>query len=122
MAGRAVSHLTAHDPTAPARSPAAARRDACLSRQHVPPTARRASPIARCGITCFSEPTRKRAWAPLTVVRAPREQQLPVLLRVAEGRTLLAPLQRLRSRACLTPLDPCGLRRHEGPPLAGPRA
>lgn len=116
----AVRQLAAHYHTSPARITEEELRDSFLSLKHVKHFSRRASPIALCGITCFCEHTLKRQWPTLTFGRAPREKKLPALLRVAEVRTLLAPLQRLRSRACLTTISSCGLRLHEGPPLQGP--
>lgn len=53
-------------------------------------------------------------------MRAPRETKLPVLLSVEEVHTLLAHLQLLRSRACLTTISSCGLRLHEGTHLHVP--
>src|SRR5262245_32643969 len=41
---------------------------------------RRASTIARCGIKCFFEHTLHSDWTTLSVVRAPREKNLPVIL------------------------------------------
>lgn len=118
--GRAVRPLAEPSHPSPARLTAAALRDSFLSLQHVKPSSRRASTLALCGIPCVSEPTRTRAWSPLPLVRAPREQQLPVLLRVAEGRPLRAPLKLLRSRAGRTTLSACGLRLHEGTPRPVP--
>jgi len=117
---RAVRPLAEHSHPSPARITAAALRDYVLSRKHVKHSSRRASTMALCGITFFYEHTLKRAWSTLTVVRAPREQQLPVILRVEEVRTLLAHLQLLRSRAGLTTHYSCGLRRHEGTHLHVP--
>jgi site-specific recombinase XerD len=117
---RAVRQLADHSHTSPARIPEEALRPSFLSLKNVKHASRRASTIALGGLPGFSEPTRTRAWAPLTFVRAPREQTLPVLLRVAEVRTLLAHLQLLRSRACLTTLSAGGLRRPEGPHLPVP--
>ena len=101
---RAVRQLAEHSHTSPARITAEELRDSFLSRKNVKHYARRASTIALCGSTFFYEHTRKRAWSTLTFVRAPREKTLPVLLRVAEVRTLLAPLKLLRYRACRTTL------------------
>src|SRR5881397_633017 len=89
---RAVRQLAAPSHTSPARITAEARRDSFLSLKHVKHSSRRASTIALCGITFFSAHTLKRAWSTLPCVRAPRETKLPILLRVDEVRTLLAPL------------------------------
>src|SRR6266581_5588388 len=89
-------------------------------RKNVKHSSRRASTIALCGITFFYEHTLKRAWSPLTFVRAPREKKLQEILSVEEVRTLLAHLKLLRSRACLTTLSSCGLRLQEGTHLPVP--
>jgi hypothetical protein len=117
---RAVRHLAAHAHTSPARLTDEDLRDSFRSLTPVKPSARCASPMALCGPTGFSAPSRTRAWAILTFVRAPRATQRPVLLRVAEVHTLLAPLKWPRSRPCLTPRSSCGLRLHEGTHLPGP--
>src|SRR5712691_5751194 len=117
---RAVRQLAEHYHPSPARITEEELRDSCLSLKNVKHYSRRASTIALCGITFFSEHTLKRAWSTLTFVRAPREQKLPVLLSVAEIATLLAPLKMLRSRACLTTLSSCGLRLQEGTHLHVP--
>lgn len=120
--GRAVRQLAHHSHTSPARITEAERRDDLLSLTHVPHASRRASTIALCGITCFYAHPRTREWSTLTFGRAPREQTLPVLLSAEAVRTLRAPLTLRRSRACLTPMDACGLRRQEGTPLQGPES
>ena len=110
--------LSAH--TSPARLTDEDLRDSFRSLTHVKPSARRASTMALCGLTGFSAPSRTRAWTTLTFVRVPRATQRPVLLRVAEMHTLLAPLKWLRSRPCLTPRSSCGLRLQEGTHLPVP--
>jgi len=117
---RAVRQLAAHSHKSPARITAEALRDAFLSRKHVKHSSRSARTIALCGITFFSEHPLKREWSTRTCVRAPREKQLPVLLSAEAVRPMLAHLTLRRSRACLTTIDACGLRRQEGPHLQGP--
>lgn len=118
--GRAVRQRAAHSHPSPARLTAEALRDSCLSRKNVKHSSRRASTLALCGITCCYAHTRKREWSTLTWGRAPREQKLPVILRVEEVHTLRAPLQWRRSRTCLTTLSSCGLRLPEGTHLHVP--
>jgi site-specific recombinase XerD len=120
MSVRAVHHLADSDHTSPDPITEDARRQDCLALKHVTPSSRSASPLALCGRQFFSEHLRKREGSTLPFVRAPRPQKLPVLLRVAEGRPRLTSLKLLRSRACLTTMDACGLRRHAGPHLQGP--
>jgi integrase/recombinase XerD len=81
---------------------------------------RSASTIALCGIKFFYEHTLQRAWTTLTFVRPPREKKLPVILSIAEVRTILAHLKLLRYRVCLTTIYACGLRLQEGTHLQGP--
>lgn len=120
MSVRAVHQRAAHSHPSPARITDEALRASFLSRKNVKHSSRSASPIALCGSTFFSEHPRKRAWSTLTCVRAPREQTLPVLRSVEAGRTIVAPLTRRRSRVCLTTIDACGLRLHEGTHLQVP--
>ena len=117
---RAVRPRADHGHTSPDRLTEEARRDAFLSLKNVTHSSRAASPIARCGSTCFSEQTLKRAWTTLPVVRAPRAPTLPVVLSLDAVRTMLAHVQRLRSRVCLTTSSSCGLRLQAGPHLQGP--
>ena len=117
---RAVRQLADDDHTSPDRITEEALRNSFLSLQNDQHSSRAARPIALCGITFFYEHTLKRAWSTLTFVRAPRAQQLPVILRGEAGRTIVAHLQLLRSRMCLSTLDSCGLRLPEGTPLQIP--
>jgi len=117
---RAVRQLAAHDHTSPARITEEELRHDFLSLKNVKHSSRSASTIALCGITFFYEQTLKRPWSTLTFVRAPREKKLPVVLSVEEVHTMLAHLQLLRSRVCLTTIDACGLRLQEGTHLQVP--
>jgi integrase/recombinase XerD len=119
---RAVRHLAAHCHTSPDQITEEALRDSFLSLKNVTHSSRAASPIALCGITWCSEQTLQRAWTTLSVVRAPREQQLPVVLSLDAVRTMLAHGKLLRSRVCLTTLSSCGLRLQEGTHLPGPES
>ena len=117
---RAVRQLAAHDHTSPARLTEEALRQYVLSLQNVKHSSRSASTIALCGSTFFSAHTLKRPWSTLPCVRAPRAPKLPGVLSVEAVRPILAPLQLLRSRACRTPMDACGLRLQAGTPLQVP--
>lgn len=119
---RAVRQLADHSHKSPEQITEEALRDSFLSLTNIKRYSRRASPMARCGITGFSEQPLPRAWTPLTFVSAPREQTLPVGLSPEEVRTVLAPLRLFRSRACLTTISSCGLRLQAGTPLQVPES
>jgi len=123
---RAVRHLAEHDRKSPDCLTEAARRQDVLSSKNVKNDSRSASTIALCGIKFCFEPTLNRAWTTLSVVRAPREQKLPVILSLEEVRRRLGGVRRPRYRVCLSTIDACGLRLQEGthlqvPPLASSR-
>ena len=58
--------------------------------------------IALSAIKFFFELTLQRQWATLELVRPAREQKLPVVLSVAEVRSILACVHRSRYRMCLS--------------------
>ena len=116
---RAVRQLAEHSHTSPDVLTEEARRPYCLSLKHVQHSARSASTMALGGITCFCASTLHRAWTTRSFVRAPREQKLPVVLRIAEVRTLLGRVRRRSSRVCLSTLSSWGLRLQEGTQLHG---
>lgn len=120
MSVRAVHQRATHDHTSPARITEEELRASCLSLKNVTHYSRSARTIALCGITFFSAHPLKRAWSTLTFVRAPREQKLPVILSVEAVHTIVAHRTLLRYRVCLTTIDACGLRLHEGTPLQVP--
>ena len=120
MSVRAVRQLAQQYHTTPARITEEELRDSFLSRKNVKHSSRSATPIALGGSTFFYEQTLKQAWTTLTFVRPPRAQKLPVILSPEEVRTMLAPLQLLRYRVCLTTISSCGLRLPEGPHLQVP--
>jgi site-specific recombinase XerD len=117
---RAIRQLAEHYHKSPDCITEAALRAYFLHRKNVTHDSRSASTIALCGIKFFYEHTLQRAWTTLTVVRPPRETKLPVILSIAEVRTILAHLQLLRSRVCLTTIYACGLRLQEGTHLQVP--
>jgi integrase/recombinase XerD len=53
-------------------------------------------------------------------VRPPQAHKLPVILRAEDVHTIRQGVRLPRYRACLTTLDACGLRLHEGTPLQMP--
>lgn len=67
-----------------------------------------------CGIKFFYDFTLKRDWPTLTLVRAPHEFKLPVVLSQHEVRSILNSIRIFRHRACLTTIYSCGLRLKEG--------
>ena len=117
---RAVRQLAEHYHKTPERITEEELRAYFLYLKNVKHYSRSASTIALCGITFFYEQTLKREWTTLTFVRPPREQKLPVILSPEEVRLLLAHLQLLRSRVCLTTIYSCGLRLQEGTHLQVP--
>jgi site-specific recombinase XerD len=70
--------------------------------------------IALSAIKFFFELTLQRQWSTLELVRPAREQKLPVVLSVAEVRSILACVHRSRYRVCLSTIYACGLRLQEG--------
>jgi integrase/recombinase XerD len=114
MSVRAVRQLAEYYHKSPDRITEEELRDDFLYLKNVKHYSRSASTIALCGIKFFYEHTLRREWTTLTFVRAPREQKLPVILSREEVRTILAHLQLLRYRVCLTTIYSCGLRLQEG--------
>jgi integrase/recombinase XerD len=71
---------------------------------------RSASTLAMCGIKFFYTFTLKRDWPTLTLVRAPHESKLPVVLSQQEVKRVLSSIRIFRHRACLSTIYACGLR------------
>jgi integrase/recombinase XerD len=117
---RAVRQLAEPSHKSPAPLTEEELRQYFLSLKNVQHYSRSASTIALCGITFFSEHTLQRAWTTLTFVRPPRAQKRPVLLSPEEGRPLLAHVQLLRYRVCLTTISSCGLHLQAGTHLQVP--
>jgi len=117
---RAIRQLAEHDHKSPDHSTEEELRADFLQLKNVKHDSRSASTMALCGIKFFDAHTLQRAWTTLTFVRPPREQKLPVILSIAEVRTRLAHLKRLRYRVCLTTIYACGLRLQEGTHLQVP--
>lgn len=70
--------------------------------------------ISLCGIKFFYEQTLQRQWATLKLIRPPREKKLPVVLSIAEVRSILDCVRRNNFRVCLSTIYACGLRIQEG--------
>ena len=75
---------------------------------------RSASTVAMCGIKFFYTYTLQRDWPTLTLLRAPHEFKLPVVLTQEEVKKVLTSIRIFRHRACLTTIYSCGLRLKEG--------
>jgi integrase/recombinase XerD len=116
---RAVRHLAEHDHKPPDVITADERRQYCLYSKNVKQYSRSASTMARCGITFCFEYTLHRDWTTLTVVRAPREKNLPVIRSPEAVRTILGSVRLLSYRVCLSTIYACGLRLQEGTHLQG---
>ncbi|MGZ9221702.1 MAG: site-specific integrase [Anaerolineales bacterium] len=76
--------------------------------------ARATCTIALCGIKFFYERTLGRDWKTFEFLRPLKEKKLPVVLSVAEVRSVLAQVRRQPYRVCLTTIYACGLRLLEG--------
>jgi site-specific recombinase XerD len=68
----------------------------------------------RSGLRFFVETTLHQTWPVLDLVRPAKRRTLPVVLSLAEVRTLLGLVRDLRVRMCLTTIYSCGLRLSEG--------
>lgn len=75
---------------------------------------RSTSTIALCAIKFFYEYTLQRQWPTLDLIRPGKEQKLPVVLSVAEVRSLLGTVRKPAYRVCMSTLYGCGLRVSEG--------
>jgi len=71
----------------------------------------------RAGLRFLVETTLRRHWPVLDLVRPAKQRTLPVVLTLAEVRTLLGLVRDARVRMCLTTIDSCGLRLSEGTQL-----
>ena len=89
-------------------------RDYFLYLKNVRRYGRSASTLAMCGIKFFYTYTLKREWPTLTLVRAPHQQKLPLVLSQEEVRCVLSSIRIFRHRACLSTIYACGLRIGEG--------
>jgi len=76
--------------------------------------ARNTCTIALCGIKFFFQHTLGREWQTFDFLRPLKEKKLPVVLSLAEVKSILARVHRQRYRVCLTTIYACGLRLLEG--------
>jgi len=88
-------------------------RDYFLYLKNVKKYGRSASTLAMCGLKFFYDFTLKRDWPTLTLVRAPHEHKLPVVLSQDEVKRVLSSIRIFRHRACLSTIYACGLRLSE---------
>ncbi len=88
-------------------------REYFLYLKNVKKYGRSASTLAMCGIKFFYTFTLKRDWPTLTLVRAPHEHKLPVVLSQEEVKRVLSSIRIFRHRACLSTIYACGLRLSE---------
>jgi len=76
--------------------------------------ARNTCTIALCGIKFFFQHTLGREWKTFEFLRPQNEKKLPVVLSIAEVRSILACVRRPHYRVCLSTIYACGLRLLEG--------
>jgi integrase/recombinase XerD len=76
--------------------------------------ARNTCTIALCGIKFFFERTLGREWKTFDFLRPQKEKKLPVVLSIAEVRSILVRVRRPHYRVCLSTIYACGLRLLEG--------
>ena len=70
--------------------------------------------VAMTGIKFFYRHTLRRNWPLLDLVRLERSKRLPVVLSPTEVEQILACLDRMRFKVCLSTMYACGLRVSEG--------
>ena len=110
----AVRQLAAYYNKSPAQISEEELRQYFLYLKNEKKSANGTSTVALCAIKFFYEHTVKREWPTLTLVRAPRERKLPVVLSQQEVQRILGCLRRPYYRACLSTIYSCGLRLQEG--------
>jgi integrase/recombinase XerD len=110
---RAVRKISEHYNKLPHQITEDEIREYFLYLKNVRKYGRSASTLAMCGIKFFYTYTLKRDWPTLTLVRAPHEHKLPVVLSQQQVRKVLSSIRIFRHRACLTTIYACGLRLKE---------
>ena len=106
---RAVRKISEHFDKSPDELTEEELRDYFLYLKNVRKLGRSASTLAMCGIKFFYTYTLKRDWPTLTLVRAPHENKLPVVLSREEVRLALSAIRIFRHQACLTTIYSCNL-------------
>ena len=109
-----VRQLCEHYGKAPGRITEEDLRQYFLYGKNEKKWSRSTSTVALCGIKFFFENTLKRPWPTLLFIRPGREKKLPIVLSRDEVRRILANIQLLRYRVCLSTIYSCGLRLSEG--------
>lgn len=109
-----VRQLCEHYGKAPGRITEEDLRQYFLYGKNEKKWSRSTSTIALCGIKFFFENTLKRPWPTLLFIRPGREKKLPIVLSRDEVHRILANIQLLRYRVCLSTIYSCGLRLSEG--------
>jgi integrase/recombinase XerD len=107
---RAVRKISEHYNKLPDQISEEEIREYFLYLKNVRKYGRSASTLAMCGLKFFYTYTLRRDWPTLTLVRAPHEQKLPVVLSQDEVRRVLSSIRIFRHRACLSTIYACGLR------------
>jgi len=107
---RAVRKISEHYNKLPDQITEEEIREYFLYLKNVRKYGRSASTLAMCGLKFFYTYTLKRDWPTLTLVRAPREHKLPVVLNQEEVKRVLSSIRIFRHRACLSTIYACGLR------------
>lgn len=110
---RAVQKISEHFDKLPDQITEDELREYFLYLKNVKKYGRSASTLAMCGLKFFYTYTLKRDWPTLTLVRAPHEQKLPVVLSQEEVKQVLDSIRIFRHRACLSTIYACGLRLNE---------
>jgi integrase/recombinase XerD len=110
----AVSQLARHYRKSPDQVSEEELRQYFLFLKNEKHAARNTCTIALCGIKFFFQHTLGRDWKTFDFLRPPREKKLPVVLSVAEVRSILNLIHRPHYRACLSTIYACGLRLQEG--------
>jgi len=109
----AVRQLAEHYGKSPDEITEEELRDYFLYVKNAKKWSRSSCTIALCAIKLFYEKTLKTEWTTLSLVRPQREKKLPVVLSTDEVRKILANVNLLRHRVCLTTIYSCGLRLSE---------
>jgi integrase/recombinase XerD len=110
---RAISFLARHYNTPPDQLTEEQLRQYFLYLRNEKQVARSTSTVALCAIKFLFEHTLQRPWPVLDFVRAPKQQQLPVILSLEEVRCLLALIRMPHYHVCLSVIYACGLRVQE---------
>jgi integrase/recombinase XerD len=110
---RAVRKISEHYNKLPDQITENEIREYFLYLKNVRKYGRSASTLAMCGIKFFYTYTLQREWPTLTLVRAPHEHKLPVVLSQQQVQQILCSIRMFRHRACLTTIYGCGLRLSE---------